>query len=66
MKTRKNKKTEELLEKLEPKTSDNLLTLKGVGKHYGSIIALRGVDMVVDPGKVTCVPWVITAPESPR
>lgn len=55
MKTRKNKKTEELLEKLEPKTSDNLLTLKGVGKHYGSIIALRGVDMVVDPGKVTCV-----------
>ncbi|WP_345471806.1 ATP-binding cassette domain-containing protein [Glutamicibacter ectropisis] len=55
MKTRKNKKTEELLGKLEPKTSDNLLTLKGVGKHYGSIIALRGVDMVVDPGKVTCV-----------
>ncbi|UXN33462.1 ATP-binding cassette domain-containing protein [Glutamicibacter sp. M10] len=55
MKTRKNKKTEELLEKLEPKTSDNLLTFKGVGKHYGSIIALRDVDMVVDPGKVTCV-----------
>lgn len=48
-------KEEEILAKLEPKANDNLLTLKGVGKHYGNIIALRGVDMVVDPGKVTCV-----------
>ncbi|WP_121867676.1 ATP-binding cassette domain-containing protein [Glutamicibacter nicotianae] len=55
MNTRKNKKAAKLLDQLEPKTSDNLLTLKSVGKHYGSIIALRGVDMVVDPGKVTCV-----------
>ncbi|MFC6355402.1 ATP-binding cassette domain-containing protein [Luethyella okanaganae] len=33
----------------------HLLSLKGAGKSYGNIIALSGVDMDVDSGRVTCV-----------
>jgi simple sugar transport system ATP-binding protein len=32
-----------------------LLSLEGVGKHYGNIIALSDVTMAVDNGRVTCV-----------
>ncbi|GAB3757956.1 ATP-binding cassette domain-containing protein [Zhihengliuella somnathii] len=32
-----------------------LIRLERVGKRYGSIIALRDVDMEVDAGRVTCV-----------
>lgn len=32
-----------------------LIRLRGIGKHYGNIIALRGVDLDVRPGEVTCV-----------
>lgn len=32
-----------------------ILELRGVGKSYGSIDALRGVDLVADAGEVTCV-----------
>lgn len=32
-----------------------LIELTGVGKHYGNIIALTGVDLQVSPGEVTCV-----------
>ena len=33
----------------------HLLMLTDVSKHYGNIIALRGVTMEVDAGRVTCV-----------
>jgi simple sugar transport system ATP-binding protein len=33
----------------------SLLELDGVGKHFGSVIALRDVSLQVDPGSVTCV-----------
>ncbi|NQX29284.1 sugar ABC transporter ATP-binding protein [Microbacteriaceae bacterium VKM Ac-2854] len=33
----------------------HLLSLKQAGKSYGNIIALSGVDMDVDAGRVTCV-----------
>jgi simple sugar transport system ATP-binding protein len=33
----------------------HLISLKGAGKRYGNILALQGVDMDVDPGRVTCV-----------
>nr|WP_234753973.1 ATP-binding cassette domain-containing protein [Arthrobacter ramosus] len=36
-------------------TPVHLLSLDGVGKHYGNIIALRDVTMAVDNGRVTCV-----------
>ncbi|GAA4378013.1 ATP-binding cassette domain-containing protein [Paeniglutamicibacter cryotolerans] len=36
-------------------TPVHLLELKDVAKHYGNIIALRDVTMVVDTGRVTCV-----------
>ena len=36
-------------------TSVPLLSLEGVGKHYGNIIALSDVTMTVDNGCVTCV-----------
>ncbi|MEV0414340.1 ATP-binding cassette domain-containing protein [Streptomyces sp. NPDC050448] len=32
-----------------------LLEAKGIGKSYGSVIALRDVSAVVNPGQVTCV-----------
>ena len=32
-----------------------LVRLSGVGKHYGSIIALSGIDLEVSGGEVTCV-----------
>jgi len=35
--------------------SGSLIQLRGVAKHYGNIIALSGVDMDVDAGRVTCV-----------
>ena len=36
-------------------TPVHLLSLDGVGKHYGNIIALSEVTMAVDNGRVTCV-----------
>jgi simple sugar transport system ATP-binding protein len=36
-------------------TPVHLMELKGVGKHYGNIIALTEVTMAVDMGRVTCV-----------
>lgn len=36
-------------------TAEHLLSLKGVGKFYGNIIALKDVDLDVDAGSVTCV-----------
>ena len=36
-------------------TPVHLLSLEGVGKHYGNIVALRDVTMAVDNGRVTCV-----------
>ena len=36
-------------------TPVHLLSLEGVGKHYGNIVALREVTMAVDNGRVTCV-----------
>jgi simple sugar transport system ATP-binding protein len=36
-------------------TPVHLLSLDGVGKHYGNIIALSDVTMAVDNGRVTCV-----------
>lgn len=36
-------------------TPVHLLSLEGIGKHYGSIIALSDVTMAVDNGRVTCV-----------
>ena len=36
-------------------TPVHLLSLEGVGKHYGNIIALSDVTMAVDNGRVTCV-----------
>ncbi|WP_255771852.1 ATP-binding cassette domain-containing protein, partial [Pseudarthrobacter sulfonivorans] len=36
-------------------TPVHLLSLEGVGKHYGNIIALSEVTMAVDNGRVTCV-----------
>jgi simple sugar transport system ATP-binding protein len=36
-------------------TAPPLVRLSGVGKHYGSIIALSGIDLEVSGGEVTCV-----------
>ena len=36
-------------------TATPLVRLVGAGKRYGNIIALRGVDLEVGPGEVTCV-----------
>src|SRR4051794_10942554 len=36
-------------------TAVHLLSLEGVAKHYGNIIALSDVTMAVDNGRVTCV-----------
>ena len=46
-----------LQEQTDPLTHTpvHLLELKDVGKHYGNIIALTGVTMAVDTGRVTCV-----------
>ena len=33
----------------------NALELKNVGKQFGSVIALQGISMQVEPGSVTCV-----------
>ncbi|HZG05616.1 MAG TPA: ATP-binding cassette domain-containing protein [Streptomyces sp.] len=35
--------------------SDPIVVLKGVGKSYGNVRALHGVDLEVRPGRVTCV-----------
>jgi simple sugar transport system ATP-binding protein len=32
-----------------------LIEVQGIGKNYGSVIALRDVSTVVNPGEVTCV-----------
>jgi simple sugar transport system ATP-binding protein len=37
------------------KTAAPLVRLSDVGKHYGSIIALSGIDLEVSGGEVTCV-----------
>jgi simple sugar transport system ATP-binding protein len=36
-------------------TPVQLLSLENVGKQYGNILALTGVTMAVDNGRVTCV-----------
>src|SRR4029077_13253055 len=33
----------------------HLLETDEVTKHYGNIVALRGISMHVDPGEVTCI-----------
>ncbi|WP_269858822.1 ATP-binding cassette domain-containing protein [Streptomyces sp. RPT161] len=38
-----------------PGTSRPVVELSGVGKSYGNIRALHGVDLAVSPGQVTCV-----------
>lgn len=37
------------------KAVDPILELKGVGKSFGNVVALRDVDLAVYPGQVTCV-----------
>jgi simple sugar transport system ATP-binding protein len=37
------------------KSVDPILELKGVGKSFGNVVALREVDLAVYPGQVTCV-----------
>ncbi|MCF8547143.1 MAG: ATP-binding cassette domain-containing protein [Microbacteriaceae bacterium] len=37
------------------KSVDPVLELKGVGKSFGNVVALRDVDIAVYPGQVTCV-----------
>jgi simple sugar transport system ATP-binding protein len=37
------------------KSADPVLELKGVGKSFGNVVALRDVDIAVFPGQVTCV-----------
>src|SRR5215469_14218559 len=39
----------------EQKTAAPLVQLTNVGKNYGSIIALSGIDLKVSGGEVTCV-----------
>ncbi len=36
-------------------TGTSLVTMRGVGKRYGNILALQDVDLDVDAGRVTCV-----------
>ncbi len=36
-------------------TDEPVVRLKGVGKLYGTVRALQGIDLDVRPGKVTCV-----------
>ena len=36
-------------------TSTPVLAMRGVGKHYGRVSALRGIDLSVRRGEVTCV-----------
>ncbi len=38
-----------------PTGGPHLIALRDVGKRYGNIIALSGIDMDVDAGRVTCV-----------
>ena len=38
-----------------PEQGTHLISLRDAGKRYGNILALQGVDMDVDPGRVTCV-----------
>src|SRR5262245_53715750 len=33
-------------------TTTDLLSLTGIGKHYGGVYALQGVDFTVQPGEV--------------
>ena len=32
-----------------------MLEAKGLSKHYGSLVALRGLDLVVEPGQIYCL-----------
>jgi simple sugar transport system ATP-binding protein len=43
----------------------HLIALREVGKHYGNVIALSGITMDVDAGRVTASS-VTTVPGSPR
>ncbi|MDK1476140.1 ATP-binding cassette domain-containing protein [Streptomyces sp. 549] len=38
-----------------PSRSEAIVELRGVGKSYGNVRALSGVDLTVRPGRVTCV-----------
>lgn len=40
---------------MSTKKVEPMLELKNVGKSFGNVVALRGVDMAVYPGQVTCV-----------
>ena len=40
---------------METKTTAPLVKLTDAGKNYGNILALRGVNLEVSPGEVTCV-----------
>ena len=37
------------------KSVEPILELKGVGKSFGNVVALRDVSLSVFPGQVTCV-----------
>ena len=32
-----------------------MLEAKGLSKHYGALVALRGLDLVVEPGQIYCL-----------
>ena len=38
-----------------PPPSATLLELTGIGKNYGSVLALRDVDLLVEAGSISCV-----------
>ena len=40
---------------MSTKSVNPILELKGVGKSFGNVVALRDVDLSVYPGQVTCV-----------
>ncbi|MES4906400.1 MULTISPECIES: ATP-binding cassette domain-containing protein [unclassified Streptomyces] len=42
-------------EAAEGQGQEPVVELKGVGKLYGNVRALRGIDLAVRPGRVTCV-----------
>ncbi|AJT42681.1 ATP-binding cassette domain-containing protein [Psychromicrobium lacuslunae] len=46
-----------MTESLDPLTDADahLISLEGIGKSYGNILALRDITMAVDNGRVTCV-----------
>ncbi|MFJ6569033.1 ATP-binding cassette domain-containing protein [Streptomyces sp. NPDC091292] len=43
------------VEETAPEDGTPVVELRGVGKSYGNVRALHGVDLTVRPGRVTCV-----------